>query len=72
MTMEPSAVVRLYDEGDWFSEGRVTKIEDGRVTVDFADWMEEFDGSDLQLSYMLFQEVWVVVRRGTITVDFRH
>lgn len=71
MTMIPKAVVRLY-EGEWFSEGRVTKIDEGgKVTVDFSDWVEAFEPSALRLTYLLYQEVWVVDRRGEIITDFR-
>jgi hypothetical protein len=69
-TIDTEAVVRLY-EGEWFSEGRVTKIENGLVTVDFCDWVERFEAGALAVEYPLYQEVWVVCRRGEIVADFR-
>lgn len=63
--------VRVY-EGEWFSEGRITAIEGGRVTVDFLDWIQVYEVHELRIEYILFNEVLCASpNAGIILEDFR-
>lgn len=62
--------VRIY-EGEWFSEGHIKVISPEGVTVDFMDWVQRFQPTDLVANYIYFQEVWVVTGNGEMLADFR-
>lgn len=68
------AKVRIYgydDEGPYWNEGRAIGIDRDVVTVDFPDWEEEFKAAHLRVDYIDYLEVFLPVKRGTITKDFR-
>lgn len=65
--------VRIYYEDDYFDEGEVKSLCDGIVTVDFYDWIEQWQETDFSIREMFHEgkEVLVPKQRGTILIDFR-
>ena len=62
--------VHLY-EGEWFNEGRVTSVDAEGVVVDFCDWVQRYQPSELKVSYIFYRKILVVSGKGEIVSDFR-
>jgi hypothetical protein len=63
--------VRFY-EGQWFSEGRVTTIENDSAIVDFMDWKQRYKLTELRETYIHFARVFVAIGPGVVVEDFRN
>lgn len=65
--------VRVYDDfEEWFSEGEIIAVDGRSVDVDFYDWVQRFDVSDLTRRIILYADVIVAKSgAGTIISDFR-
>lgn len=65
--------VRLYQEDDWFFEGRISKIEGRTIEVDFDDWVSEYSVSDVRTKCVYYKDFLTVGSdRGRIIKDFRN
>lgn len=62
--------VRIYVEDDWFDEGRIIELEQDHVIVDFLDWKQKFNHSELQKNYIHFSKIWVAISKGEILERF--
>ncbi len=62
--------VHLY-EGEWFNEGRITAVSDEWVEVDFIDWVQRFQPTELRVDYVFFKQIWVPIAPGVCVQDFR-
>lgn len=66
-----SVVLMLHDD-DWFDQGTVTGIDDGRARVDFADWIQSWPLNELVPANLLFHpDAWVPLGPGSLMADFR-
>lgn len=67
--MKVSDPVHLY-EGEWFNEGRITAITPEGVDVDFIDWVQRYEPSELQITYVFYRKIWVPTAPGIRIHDF--
>lgn len=65
--------VRVYDElGEWFCEGEITAVEANHVDVDFYDWVQRYERSELNLRIILYSDILVTKPgAGKTITDFR-
>ncbi len=71
--MDVGSPVRLYDEMDeWFSEGEIVAISGDVIDVDFYDWVQRYDASDLTLRIIFYSDILIAKRGAGETIsDFR-
>lgn len=62
--------VRVYDEWEeWFSEGEVIAIDGDTVDVDFYDWVQRYDASDLTPRVAYYSRFLMAKQGAGITID---
>lgn len=75
--LRKGALVRLYEEDDWFWQGKIVGIdvdECGSVDVDYGDWIQRYpEGSirDAWIADGIFEEFLAPFHRGVTIQDFR-
>lgn len=66
--------VRIYYEDHFFDEGEVTVVCHDGISVDFYDWIEQWQDDSVFALVELFYEgiaVLVPIHRGIIVIDYR-
>lgn len=56
-------VVRVYNEDDWFYEGRVVEVGQ-EVIVNFGAWSDAFAPSDMHETWPMMRRILVVKSQG--------
>ncbi len=71
--MNVGSPVRVYDELDeWFSEGEIVAVSGDVIDVDFYDWVQRYDASDLTTRIIFYSEILVAKQGAGETIsDFR-
>lgn len=74
--VERGRKVRLYDENDWFYEGRVTAIDWDEMTtdVDFGDWVQRYPSDSLRECWTddgTYEQVLIPNHPGKVIADYR-
>ena len=66
------AKVRIYYDDDFFDEGEVVKIDNEIVTVDFYDWIEQWNNATFHEGYpwAYGADFYITKERGTKIEDF--
>lgn len=69
-------IVRQYDDGDWFFEGKVVKLDPVEETadVDFGDWVQRYFQRDLRDCWPedgSYVQVLIPFSEGIIVADYR-
>jgi len=63
--------VRVY-YGEWFSEGRISAIEEGHVVVDFLDWVQKYRTDEITVEWIMYARVLTAKpSSGVIVADYR-
>lgn len=65
--------VRVYDEHfEWFSEGKIFDMDETSISVDFLDWKQQYDVTDIEQRLSYYSMVLVAKPDAGITLkDFR-
>jgi len=68
--MQTGDLVRLYN-AEWYFEGQITKIEGPVITVDFLDWVVNYQDHELKSKTIHYNQYWVAFNDGEIIKDYR-
>ncbi|RYD75396.1 MAG: hypothetical protein EOP84_18370 [Verrucomicrobiaceae bacterium] len=74
--VEKGRIVRLYEENDWFWQGKVSEIDpvSGVVDVDYGDWIQRYPHHAIRLAYVAdgyYEEFLAPFEPGETIADYR-
>lgn len=75
VALSKGMLVRLYEEDDWFWQGRIVELdEEDHVVVDFGDWVQRYPPGSIRFAFTcegIYEEFLAPFHRGVTIQDFR-